>query len=97
MFLTALTVSRFFEAICPSKRGDWASQVNALVKSGGYLIALIYPIDPETNLGPPYFVRPEHFAERLGEGWTKVFDAVPATSLASHVGRERLAVWKKDA
>jgi len=85
----------FFVAIPPSRRHEWGSQMNALVKSGGYLITLVFPLDPETDLGPPWFVRPEHYLGPLGEGWEKVVDRVPAKSSDTHVGRERLVVWKK--
>ena len=69
--------------------------MNTLIKPGGYLIALIYPIDPETEHGPPFYVRSEHYVEQLGLGWEKVYDAVPAVSYITHVGRERLVVWKR--
>jgi methyl halide transferase len=82
-------------AIHPSLRDDWGRQMNALIKPGGYLIALVYPLDPETNTGPPFYVRLEHYVKVLGECWEKVFDAVPAVSIPSHLGRERLVVWRK--
>lgn len=88
-------MDRFFVAIPPSKRADWGRQMNALVKPGGFLITLIYPIDPPQKDGPPFFVRPEHYLEPLGPSWEKVVDKVPEVSLDSHVGRERLVVWKK--
>jgi hypothetical protein len=70
--------------------------MKALMKPGGHLVALVYPIDPESELGPPFFVRPEHYTENLGEGWAKVLDMVPPRSLASHVGRERLVAWVRE-
>lgn len=69
--------------------------MNALVKSGGFLITLIYPITPFTEEGPPFFVRPEHYTEVLGEKWEKVIDKIPTESQESHIGLERLVVWKK--
>ncbi|KAJ7236165.1 S-adenosyl-L-methionine-dependent methyltransferase [Mycena rebaudengoi] len=85
----------FFVAIPPSRRLEWGSQINSLIKSGGYLITLIYPLEKKTDVGPPWFVRPEHYLEPLGEGWEKVVDRVPTTSSETHVGRERLVVWRK--
>lgn len=76
-------------------RADWGRQMNALVKPGGYLITLIFPIDPPKDTGPPFFVRPEHYIEPLGKDWEKVIDKVPEVSSEEHVGRERLVVWKK--
>lgn len=69
--------------------------MNALVKSGGFLITLVFPIDPPTEEGPPFFVRPEHYAEILEEKWEKVIDMIPSESQDTHIGRERLIVWKK--
>lgn len=69
--------------------------MNALVKSGGFLITLIYPIDPFKEEGPPFFVRPEHHVEVLEGNWEKVVDRIPVESEESHIGRERLVVWKK--
>ncbi|KAJ7149035.1 Alpha/Beta hydrolase protein [Mycena crocata] len=85
----------FFVAIPPSRRQEWGSQINALIKPGGYLITLVYPLDPETDAGPPWFVRPEHYLAPLREGWEKVVDRIPTVSSPTHVGRERLVVWKK--
>lgn len=69
--------------------------MNALVKPGGYLITLVFPLDEETDSGPPWFVRPVHYIAPLGDGWEKVVDRVPASSSPAHVGREHLVVWKK--
>lgn len=66
-----------------------------LVKPGGYLVTIIFPIDPYTEVGPPFYVRPEHYDEVLGDGWTKVVDKVPENSLESHVNRERIVVRRK--
>ncbi|KAJ6571834.1 S-adenosyl-L-methionine-dependent methyltransferase [Mycena capillaripes] len=85
----------FFVAIPPSRRPEWGSQMNSLIKPGGYLITLVFPLDPETDVGPPWFVRPEHYLAPLGDGWEKVVDRVPTSSSSAHVGRERLVVWKK--
>jgi len=85
----------FFVAIPPSRRPEWGTQMNSLIKPGGYLITLVFPIDPETDVGPPWFVRPEHYLGPLGDGWEKVVDRVPTVSSETHVGRERLVVWKK--
>ena len=66
-----------------------------LVKPGGYLITLIYPLLPYREFGPPFYVRPEHYDEVLGNGWEKVLDTVPETTLESHIDKERLVVRKR--
>ncbi|RPD52719.1 thiol methyltransferase 1 [Lentinus tigrinus ALCF2SS1-7] len=85
----------FFVAIPPSRRVEWGQQMSKLVKPGGYLVTVVFPIDPYTETGPPFYVRPEHYDEVLGDGWEKVLDKVPETSLESHINRERIVVRKK--
>ncbi|KAG6915137.1 hypothetical protein DXG01_013101 [Tephrocybe rancida] len=85
----------FFVAIPPTRRAEWGKQMASLIKAGGYLITLVYPIDPPTELGPPFFVRVEHYEDVLQGAFTKVFDKVPTTSSAKHVGKERIVVWKR--
>lgn len=86
---------RFFVAIPPSRRLEWGQQVTKLVKPGGYLITLIYPMLPYREYGPPFYVRPEHYEEVLGEEWETVLDTVPGITLESRVGKERLIVWRR--
>ena len=87
---------RFFVAIPPARRAEWGAQMKKLVKPGGYLITLIFPILGYTDSGPPFFVRPEHYDEVLGsEGWEKVLDKVPERSLPTHINKERLIVRKR--
>lgn len=66
-----------------------------LVKPGGYLVTLVFPMDPPQDHGPPFFVRPDHYVKPLGDSWEKVVDKVPERSLESHVDREWLVVWRK--
>jgi hypothetical protein len=66
-----------------------------LIKPGGKLITLVFPIDPPTDVGPPFYVRPEHYDEPLSSNFEKVVDRVPEISLEGHKGRERVLVWKR--
>lgn len=66
-----------------------------LVVTGGYLITLVYPLNLPKEGGPPFNVEPEHYLEPLGPDWEKVVDKIPETSSASHIGRERIVVWRK--
>lgn len=85
----------FFVAIPPSLRPDWGRQMTSLLKPGGYLITLVFPIEPYHPGGPPHFVRVEHYTEVLGENFVKVLDKVPAVSMETHVGHERIVVWQR--
>ena len=66
-----------------------------LVKPDGFLITLVFPIDPESGNGPPFYVRAEHYEEVLGDGWEVVVDKVPGDSIESHKGRERMIVRRR--
>lgn len=81
-------------AIPPSRRPEWGRQINALIKPGGYLIALIFPLTATAD-GPPFYVRPEHYDEALGEGWETVIARTPQDSIPGHLGNEYLLVLKK--
>ncbi|KDR76471.1 hypothetical protein GALMADRAFT_66885 [Galerina marginata CBS 339.88] len=85
----------FFCAIPPSMRKDWGSQMSNLVKPGGYLITIVYPMLPYVETGPPYYIRPEHFEEILSSDFVKVLDKIPEVSSASHEGKERILVWRR--
>ncbi len=66
-----------------------------LINPDGFLITLAYPIDPHSEGGPPYYVRPEHYDEHLSSSFEKIVDRVPETSAPGHRGRERILVWKR--
>ncbi|TBU55406.1 S-adenosyl-L-methionine-dependent methyltransferase, partial [Dichomitus squalens] len=85
----------FFVAIPPARRGHWGRQMAAIVKSGGILITLIFPIDDDAQTGPPYYARPQHYNEVLGEGLEFLLDKVREHALESHKGRERIMVNRK--
>ncbi|KAH9916762.1 thiol methyltransferase 1 [Epithele typhae] len=85
----------FFVAIPPARRAEWGKQMTRIVKPGGYLVTLIWPIAEYTELGPPFYVRPEHYEEVLGEGWEVVVDRVPSKSLETHQNKERLVVRRR--
>lgn len=94
--LVLIRNARFFVAIPPSMRTDWGKQMTKLVKPGGYLIALIYPMDEYNDHGPPYYVRPEHYAEYLSsKDWEKLYEEVPKNSSETHKNREKIVVWKR--
>ncbi|KAF9447688.1 S-adenosyl-L-methionine-dependent methyltransferase [Macrolepiota fuliginosa MF-IS2] len=87
----------FFVAIPPSRRNEWGKKMAELTNPGGYLVTLVFPIDPWVESGPPHYVRPEHYDEPLSFAFDKVFDRIPEKSSPTHVGRERMVVWKRKA
>ncbi|KAI0786354.1 S-adenosyl-L-methionine-dependent methyltransferase [Abortiporus biennis] len=86
----------FFVAIPPARRVEWGNQMTSLTKPGSYLITLVFPIVPPHDLGPPFFVRPEHYSEVLSaDHWEVVLKEIPVRSSETHKGREELIVWKR--
>lgn len=75
----------------------WGRRMAELIKPGGYLIALMYPIDPARarDDGPPFPVDFEAYSAVLQEAWDNVLNIIPTTSRPNHEGRERLGVWKR--
>lgn len=66
-----------------------------VVKLGGKLITLVFPIDGPRPGGPPYSVSVDMVEEVLAGGWKKDFDEEPKESSPYNLGRERLAVWER--
>ena len=79
-------------ALHPSLRDKWAEAWTRAIRSGGELIALVYPDDPQREaenpgLGPPYTLQPHIYDSLLSNGWRKVqMDRVPPE--LSHTGRQ---------
>ena len=78
----------FLCALDPSIRTDWASKMAALVKSGGLLMTLIFPITKEEKIGGPPFQMSLELVESLlvPAGFSKVELALLSPELC-HEGR----------
>ncbi|CAE6408123.1 unnamed protein product [Rhizoctonia solani] len=87
----------FFCAIPLGLREHWGRRMAEIVKPGGYLITLMYPIDPgrARDDGPPFPVDFEAYSVVLKEFWDNLLNIVPATSKETHQDRERLGVWRR--
>lgn len=81
-------------AILPSKRIEWSIRYSQLIKKGGKLITLIYPIDGDRPGGPPFSLDPDEVTELLTNvGFKKIHYKVP--TMTDHPQRELMAVWEK--
>ncbi|KIK65933.1 hypothetical protein GYMLUDRAFT_38405 [Collybiopsis luxurians FD-317 M1] len=90
----------FFVAIPPPRRPEWGSQINSLIKPGGYLITLMFPqVSEPYTTGPPFYSNLSSYEEVLGNGWEIVLNEIPddATLAEAHKGRDRIVVWKRKA
>lgn len=65
--LCTLPHCRFLCALQPKDRKAWAQRWRALIKPGGQLATLIFPVDPsrDKDQGPPFPVTPELYTELL--------------------------------
>ena len=88
----------FFCALHPSLHTEWAQQMIKLLKPGGLLCTLIYPIMPREG-GPPFEVSMQLYqAVLLPHGFTELqLDMLP--DALCHPGREggkcALGIWRK--
>lgn len=77
----------FFCAIDPSMRDKWAAKMSELILPGGHLIALIFPVDPNREGGPPFRVAPEDYVDRLLKEGFQVASLRKLEDGESHAGR----------
>jgi len=74
--------------------------MNMQIAPGGLLIALVWPIHPTRNTGPPYGVDPELTAYTivLGECWQKVYECDATEKMATGFvegSTAKIVVWQK--
>ncbi|GAA5939637.1 uncharacterized protein JCM15063_005239 [Sporobolomyces koalae] len=85
----------FFCAIPPEWRTKWGESYARLVRPGGVLITLEYPLDGDRQGGPPFSVSEEAYDEVLSPNFEQVYHAVPTKQSEGHQGRERIVVWRR--
>ncbi|NJN43918.1 MAG: methyltransferase domain-containing protein [Anaerolineae bacterium] len=84
-----------FCAIDPTRREEYLDVVKWLLKPGGTLIGLMFPIGDHEG-GPPFAVDPEEVITALqARGLRLVNRECPADSIKPRQGREELLVFSK--
>ncbi|MFT5433264.1 MAG: GTP-binding protein HflX, partial [Myxococcota bacterium] len=63
----------FLCALPESERLEWAKQAKRIIKPGGKLAAIVFPIEPLTDDPPPYPISTDMIAELLGEDFVLEF------------------------
>ena len=93
----------FFCAIPPKMREDWGKRMGKLVKPGGKLLTLVFPINeneafnPECQ-GPPFPVSIAYYEKVLTpHGFTKVSVRQSDASVGPRREKERVVWWEKEA
>lgn len=90
-----------FCAIVPARRADYVRAVDGLLAPGGFLVALFYPFEktgtgPDApDGGPPFLVTDADVAALFGERFSIRSVTVPARSIESRRGREKLVILEK--
>jgi len=87
-------------AMHPTHRMDWAAAWARLLRPGGTLVTLLFPVDPaaDPQHGPPYPVSEQLYRGLLQPAGFKLesMDKVqPEHSAAARAGREWLGVWRR--
>ncbi|CAN8284551.1 unnamed protein product [Cochlearia groenlandica] len=87
----------FFCAIDPGLRPLWAQRMEKLLKPGGELITLMFPID-ERSGGPPYEVSVSEYEKVLIPlGFEAISIVDNELAIGPRKGMEKLGRWKKSS
>lgn len=81
-------------AIDPARREEFVQFCAAVLRPGGCVMALLFPVDGRPG-GPPFAIDVEEFKRQMSVAFDCVHESTPETSVTPRLGRERLLVWKK--
>ncbi len=82
-------------AIDPARRKEFLSFAHAVLRPGGVLMALLFPVDGRPG-GPPFSIDVEEFKREAASSFALLHDSVPHTSVKPRLGKERLLLWQKE-
>ena len=87
----------FFCALEPGQRDAWAARMGQLVKPGGNLVTLMFPLDGDRAGGPPFSVSKADYLDRLEPLFAveSVEDVPAAASHPERGGREALGIFTR--
>ncbi|KAI9159353.1 hypothetical protein H9P43_008693 [Blastocladiella emersonii ATCC 22665] len=83
----------FLCALPPSMRDDWASRVADIVRPGGTLVTLMFPLDDHED-GPPFAQSVDGYRALLAEKFDEV-EIADCESFPTRAGKEKIGVWKR--
>ena len=85
-----------FCAIHPSRRKDYEIIVRGILKTGGHLVGLWFPLDKDlAEEGPPYGTSIDEVKSIFDSGWEITKEEFSEYSIKPRKGREKLVVFKK--
>lgn len=84
-------------AIDPALRPRYAEAIDLVLRPGGLLLALMFPL-AWPDAGPPFAVLPEEFEQRFaGAGFARIASFAPGTPSPGRAGNERWLWLEKPA
>ncbi|NOY06010.1 MAG: methyltransferase domain-containing protein [Chlorobi bacterium] len=83
-------------AIDPARRREYVEVLVSVLKPGGVLVALLFPIGWKEG-GPPHAVDVREFHSLLPSGGEILEDYWPEDSIPPRKGREKMLAWRKTA
>jgi SAM-dependent methyltransferase len=79
-----------FPAIDPARRPEYVRVVRRILRPGGLLLALFFPVDPEWLGGPPFGATRDEIERLLADGFHVETAIEPADSVPARRGKEWL-------
>ena len=86
-----------FCAIDPNRRKEYETLVRTILKPGGKLVGLWFPLDKsQEEGGPPFGTTIYEVKSIFNSGWKIEKENFPSQSVESRKGREKLIIFKKN-
>jgi len=86
-----------FCAIHPNRRKEYEILVRTIIKPGGKLVGLWFPLDKsQEDGGPPFGTTIDEVKTIFNSGWKIEKENFPSQSVESRKGREKLIIFKKN-
>ena len=86
----------FYCAIPPDRRDDWGRLAARVIRPGGRLLAVVFPIGkPAGEGGPPFGVTVAGMSGHLGSEFELLSDEPVTQRVERRTASERLTVWRR--
>lgn len=85
----------FYCAISPSLRTAYRDRMARLIRPGGLLFGLFFPLRGPDREGPPFQVSVAEIKRSFGECFDLVREELPEESIKPRKGNEVLMIWRR--
>ncbi len=85
----------FYCAIAPELRTAYRDRMARLIRPGGLLFGLFFPLREKDPEGPPFKVSIEEIKRSFGECFELVCEEMPEDSIKPRKGNEVLMIWRR--